>query len=37
MALVLGAILSIMLVGILVEKLAFAPIRDHTLKIRGLK
>jgi NitT/TauT family transport system permease protein len=37
MALVLGAILSIMFVGILVEKLAFAPIRDHTLKIRGLK
>ena len=37
MALVLGAILSIMFVGILIEKLAFAPIRDHTLKIRGLK
>lgn len=37
MALVLGAILSIMFVGILVEKLAFSPIREHTLKIRGLR
>lgn len=37
MSLVLGAILSIMFVGILIEKLAFSPIREHTLKIRGLK
>ncbi len=37
MSLVLGAILSIMFVGILVEKLAFAPIRDRTLRIRGLR
>lgn len=37
MSLVLGAILSIMFVGILVEKLAFAPIREHTLRIRGLR
>lgn len=37
MSLVLGAILSIMLVGILVEKLAFAPIRERTLRIRGLR
>lgn len=37
MSLVLGAILSIMFVGILIEKLAFSPIRERTLKIRGLK
>jgi NitT/TauT family transport system permease protein len=37
MSLVLGAILSIMFVGILVEKLAFAPIRERTLRIRGLR
>lgn len=37
MSLVLGAILSIMFVGILIEKLAFAPIREHTLRIRGLR
>lgn len=37
MSLVLGAILSIMFVGILIEKLAFAPIRERTLRIRGLK
>ena len=37
MSLVLGAIFSIMCVGILVEKLAFAPIRERTLKIRGLR
>jgi NitT/TauT family transport system permease protein len=36
MSLVLGAILSIMFVGILVEKLAFAPVRERTLRIRGL-
>lgn len=37
MSLVLGAILSIMFVGILIEKLAFAPIRERTLRIRGLR
>ena len=37
MSLVLGAILSIMFVGILIEKLAFSPIREHTLRIRGLR
>jgi len=37
MSLVLGAILSIMFVGILLEKLAFAPIRERTLRIRGLR
>lgn len=37
MSLVLGAILSIMFVGILVEKLAFSPIREYTLRIRGLR
>lgn len=37
MSLVLGAILSIMFVGILIEKLAFSPIRERTLRIRGLK
>jgi NitT/TauT family transport system permease protein len=37
MSLVLGAILSIMFVGILVEKLAFSPIRERTLRIRGLR
>ena len=37
MSLVLGAILSIMFVGILVEKLAFAPIRERSLRIRGLR
>jgi hypothetical protein len=26
-----------MFVGILIEKLAFSPIRERTLKIRGLK
>lgn len=36
MSLVLGAIISIMIVGILVEKVFFSPIRDRTLKIRGL-
>jgi NitT/TauT family transport system permease protein len=36
MSLVLGAIISIMFVGILVEKIFFSPIRDRTLKIRGL-
>ena len=37
MSLVLGAILSIMFVGIFVEKLAFAPVRERTLRIRGLR
>ena len=37
MSLVLGAILSIMFVGILIEKLAFSPIREQTLRIRGLR
>lgn len=36
MALVLGAILAIMFVGILVERVFFSPIREHTLKVRGL-
>jgi NitT/TauT family transport system permease protein len=36
MSLVLGAIISIMFVGILVEKVFFSPIRDRTLRIRGL-
>lgn len=36
MALVLGAILAIMFVGILVERIFFSPIREHTLKVRGL-
>ncbi len=36
MALVLGAILTIMFVGILVERIFFSPIREHTLKVRGL-
>jgi NitT/TauT family transport system permease protein len=37
MSLVLGAILSIMAVGILIEKIAFAPIRERTLRVRGLR
>jgi NitT/TauT family transport system permease protein len=37
MSLVLGAIFSIMFVGILIEKLAFAPVRERTLRIRGLR
>ena len=37
MSLVLGAIFSIMFVGIFVEKLAFAPVRERTLRIRGLR
>jgi len=36
MALVLGAILVIMVVGVLVERLVFAPIRIRTLRNRGL-
>jgi NitT/TauT family transport system permease protein len=36
MALVLGAILVIMFVGVLVERLLFAPIRIRTLRNRGL-
>jgi NitT/TauT family transport system permease protein len=37
MSLVLGAIFSIMLVGIFVEKVFFSPIRERTLRVRGLK
>jgi NitT/TauT family transport system permease protein len=37
MSLVLGAIFSIMVVGIFVEKLFFSPIRERTLRVRGLK
>lgn len=36
MALVLAAILAIMFVGILVERVFFSPIRERTLKVRGL-
>jgi hypothetical protein len=36
MALVLGSIGMIMAVGILVERVAFAPIRQRTLRNRGL-
>jgi len=36
MSMVLGAIISIMLVGILVEKVFFSPIRESTLRVRGL-
>jgi NitT/TauT family transport system permease protein len=36
MALVLGAILVIMAVGVLVERLLFAPVRTRTLRNRGL-
>ncbi len=36
MALVLGSIAMIMAVGILVERVAFAPIRQRTLRNRGL-
>jgi NitT/TauT family transport system permease protein len=36
MSMVLGAILSIMFVGILVEKVFFSPIRERTLRVRGL-
>jgi NitT/TauT family transport system permease protein len=37
MSLVLGAIISIMLVGIFVEKVFFSPVRERTLRVRGLK
>ena len=37
MSLVLGAIFSIMFVGILIEKLFFSPVRERTLRVRGLK
>lgn len=36
MSLVLGAIISIMFVGVLVERVFFSPIRERTLRIRGL-
>ena len=36
MALVLGAIISIMFVGVLVERVFFSPIRERTLRVRGL-
>lgn len=36
LALVLGSILVILLVGVLVERLAFAPMRNRTLRNRGL-
>lgn len=37
MSLVLGAIFSIMVVGILIEKVFFSPVRERTLRVRGLK
>jgi NitT/TauT family transport system permease protein len=36
MALILGAIVMIMAVGILIERLVFAPLRQRTLRNRGL-
>jgi NitT/TauT family transport system permease protein len=36
MALVLGAILTIMITGVLIERLVFTPLRTFTLKNRGL-
>ena len=36
MSLVLGAIVTIMVVGVLVERLVFSPIRQNTLRNRGL-
>ena len=36
MSLVLGTILVIMIVGVLIERLVFSPIRQRTLKNRGL-
>jgi NitT/TauT family transport system permease protein len=36
MSLVLGSIFMIMLTGVLVERLVFSPLRERTLRIRGL-
>ena len=36
MGLVLGVILTIMIVGVLIERLIFAPLRNRTLRNRGL-
>ena len=36
MALVLGSIAMIMAVGVLVERVVFSPIRQRTLRNRGL-
>ena len=36
MALILGAIAMIMAVGILIERLIFSPLRERTLRNRGL-
>jgi branched-subunit amino acid ABC-type transport system permease component len=36
MALILGAIAMIMAAGILIERLVFAPLRQRTLRNRGL-
>lgn len=36
MALVLGSIITIMTVGVLIERLGFAPLRQRTLRNRGL-
>jgi NitT/TauT family transport system permease protein len=36
MSLVLGSIITIMVVGVLVERLVFSPVRQRTLRNRGL-
>ncbi len=36
MSLVLGSIITIMAVGVLIERLVFAPVRQRTLRNRGL-
>jgi NitT/TauT family transport system permease protein len=36
MSLVLGSIIVIMIVGVLIERLVFSPIRQRTLRNRGL-
>jgi NitT/TauT family transport system permease protein len=36
MSLVLGSIIVIMIVGVLIERLVFSPVRQRTLRNRGL-